>query len=186
VRGDHVLLLLLPAELVLLELTHLLQLVALAEEPVVGLLVGVLQVLHVLLPLHLSVVVHLEWALGTQEIRVCLVVVLVADLVALQGQPDDVLHLLVGAARLSEEVGLRFALVTVRREVALPLFCSVAHQPVQVRVELLEVLGGRWPLLGLIQTPRHIQFLASLLLVVVVRMVRVVLAVLSHGGTLLG
>jgi len=89
---NYILFLLLPNELVLLEVAHRLDLLALLDEALVGSVVGLLQILDVLLALGLGVVVHFEGALRPQEVRVGFVVVLVAYLVSLQGKADYVVQ----------------------------------------------------------------------------------------------
>lgn len=89
VKRDNVLLLLLPVELLALEFAHLSDLFALLLEPLMGLLVDRLDVLHEALPLGLGMVVNLEWTLRSEEVRVGVLVVLVRNVLSIEGQPDQ-------------------------------------------------------------------------------------------------
>ena len=58
-KGDQILLFILPVELVLLEVTHILNLIEFLMKTSISLIVNLVDVFHELLTLHLSVVIDL-------------------------------------------------------------------------------------------------------------------------------
>ena len=93
VRGDDILLFLLPVKLLSLKITDFLYFFALLFKPLVGLLIDCLDILHEVLALSLGVVVHLKRPLGPKEIGVGVVVILVGDVLAVQGKANQIVHL---------------------------------------------------------------------------------------------
>lgn len=93
VERQDVLLLLLPVELLPLELTSLLQLLALLLEAVVCLLVDFLDYTNIFLAFSVSMVVHLEGPLRPEEIRVGTVMVLSRDLLSIEGCSNDLVDI---------------------------------------------------------------------------------------------
>lgn len=75
VRSDNVLFLFLPTELLSLELLRVFHFFALLLESFIGLAIDFLQIGDVLLSFGFSVVVNFERALGSQKIRVSVIVV---------------------------------------------------------------------------------------------------------------
>ena len=71
-RGNKVLLVLHPAELLSFELTRLLDLSTFFLEASMSLLIRIIQVLHVLLALACGMVVDLKRSLGAHEVRISL------------------------------------------------------------------------------------------------------------------
>lgn len=114
IRND-VLFLLGPSKLFSFKFSYFLYLIAFFLEPVVGLLIDFLKVLHVLLPLRLCVVVYFEGPLRPQEVWVRVVVVVSRYLLSIQSQSNQLFYVyrcLVRALQiLTEGSGLHILLV---------------------------------------------------------------------------
>jgi hypothetical protein len=90
--GYDILFLFLPTELLALKVPNVFHFVALFLEPLVRLVVHLLQVLNVLLALKLRVVINLEGALRPHEVGVSVVVVGARDLLPTQREADQLAH----------------------------------------------------------------------------------------------
>lgn len=86
----NILLFLLPVELLLFELPHFLELLALKVESLLSLQISLGEVLHELLPLGLCVVVNFKRPVRSHELRIGPVVVVFADAFSLQRKPNEV------------------------------------------------------------------------------------------------
>jgi len=82
--SDHILLSLLPGELIFFKFPHVLQLFAFLLETVMSLLIYFLEVTNKLLSLSLGVIIDFEWALGSQEVRVGIVMIVAAYLLSVK------------------------------------------------------------------------------------------------------
>ena len=78
--GDDVLLFLLPSELFSFEIANIFDFFAFLFETLVCLLIDFLEVLNVLLALSLCMIINLKWSLGSQEVRICIMVICTRDL----------------------------------------------------------------------------------------------------------
>ena len=96
-NSDHVLLLFLPVELLTLEFTRILNLLALLLEPLMGKVINFLDIVDVLFAFMLSMVINLERSLGSHEVRISLRVVVSRYLFPVQCQTYYSSHVILSA-----------------------------------------------------------------------------------------
>jgi len=93
VFSNNILLFLLPLKLLLLKLPYIAYVLALFYEAFVSLSVGFVQVLNILLAFDMGVIINFERPLRSEEVRIGLIVIGLADLVPLKGKSDDIFNL---------------------------------------------------------------------------------------------
>lgn len=127
VLSNHVLLSLLPGELLSFKLAHLLDVSALFLETIVGQAVGLVGLASACVTLRLGMIINSERSLGSEEVRVGVVVEVTANLFPVEGESDVFLDILISLGFIPTDLLIGINAETVENGVSLVSSCFVCN-----------------------------------------------------------